>query len=1243
MPQVGVAITAFFVSAGASAATAAWLTAFVGRIALSIGFSVLARALQKKPTFQTPGITTEATQTGGTDPQAFVLGRYATGGQLVTPPMTHGQAGQTPNAYLTYVIAVTDAPRASLSRLFIDGEVATVGGTAHPDYGTPVTLKGVAGTAWIKWYDGSQTAADPMLIAKYGAHPQRPWTTDMVGTGVAHAILTFRFDRKLYKSFPSVRFEVDGVPLYDPRKDPSRGGTGSQSWSNPATWSQTDNPAVMIYNILRGVTMPGGDVWGGGWAEGDLPLSDWVAAMNECDDPIALSAGGTEPRYRAGLEVPVDQEPAAVIEELLKSCAGRIADIGGTMKLVAGAPGVPVKAITDDDIIITDEQSQALFPSLAQTYNGVHASFPDPASLWESRDAPPRYDATAETADGRRLIATVLLPACPWANQVQRLMQAWIAEERRFRRHQLVLPPDTTILEPHDVISWTSVRNGYSAKLFEVAEIVHDPVSLLQAVSLREVDPADYDWNTSLELPWVAPVPGASLPPAQTVPSFAATGTALDDNSGNPRRPAILLTWDGTGQDDVSALEYELRLLGGTQVAPGATLSVASGSLIISAGILPGTNYQVRARFVAPRPVTWTAWVNVTTPATYITLDDFSNLSAIFTAAGLSVPTLVGSLPAAGPARYQGELVYLLADNKLYRWDGAQWTATVPTTDLTGRVASSQLLIADLSNLCEDPGFELAGAGWGAVGGMSGYAILSTDARTGAKCAARPWGGATGNFAVGNNMVFDARAGGTFRISGYVKRNSGGVCTDAGVRLGWLDAAGASISNSAAVLVQASLTTSYQRVSAMVTAPAGAVYARIELIVNGHTAGTFFWDDVYCYRANGGELIVDGSIFGNQVAANSMTAGLFAAGAVKAGDMEIDDVLTMSALGAGFQMGKASDLDYDNSGLYMGRVLKSGGGTGFGFLMGSTSAAGVQRHIRQHEDTGLEVVNAQFRLFADVTSAPETTYTTNQTGLDLTGKKTLNLTLQAAGGRGDTAISANYSASTVVQLFDGTTLIQTWTATGGRRGGSSTINGQNSPYGTGGTGAYRTVQNSSGGPEYTNYPATAGTGYGAGGGGPLYGKGGGAGQTITVSAYDLSALTAPNLTVTIGARDTVGAGANGSVGMVKVKTSVQTLVPAGVIPFAPTASGTFTKGANAAGVGTTIFPDFGNQKGFWTIHNNAGTGVLGMTVKIDAAGTLHTLTSLYNFSFVSDIRPEITASDATARTIKYSFYRMSVD
>lgn len=1064
---------------GGWAAGAAFGSTILGnitaRLLASVAFSALSRALAPKP--KLPGLTNEATQTGGTDPQSFLLGRYATGGQLVAPPMTHGKVGKTPNAYLTYVIAVSDVPGVTLSRLFIDGEVAVIGGVAHPDYGTPVELKGTAGRAWVKWYDGTQTVADPMLIAKYGAHPERPWSADMVGTGTAYAILTFRFDRQLYKNLPAVRFEVDGIALYDPRKDPSLGGSGTHDWSDPSTWEQTDNPAVMIYNILRGIQIPGGDVWGGGWDEGDLRIAEWVAAMNVCDEPVALAAGGTEPRFRAGMEIPVDQEPADAIEELLKTCTGRMADVGGVMKIVVGPPGAPVKVLTDDDIVITDEQSASLFPSLAQTHNGVHATFPDPASLWENRDAPPRYDATAEIEDGRRLIATVSLPACPYGDQVQRLMQAWINEERRFRRHQHVLPPDFTILEPLDVFAWTSARNGYSGKTFEVDEIAHDPVSLLQAGSYREVDPADYDWDTSLEIPWVAPTPGTSLTPPQGVPSFAASGIALDDTNGDPRRPAIILTWDGTDLDDVSALEYELRLQGGVQVVSGATLSVASGSLVISAGIIPDTAYEVRARLIAPRPVSWTAWTLATTPGTFLAPTDFgTQIDSWFADAGISVPRLVNTLPPNDGSRFDDEWVYLIPEKKLYRWS-----------------------------------------------------VASTD---------------------------------------------------------WIS------------------------------------------IVDPND-------------------IPDGALDGSKVAYATLVAGLFAAGAVRAGDMTIDDLLRLDALGAGISVGKVSGFDDVNDGVYMGKTNVAGTPQ-FGFLAGRIKNSGELQRLAFNGVEGFSLLNAAHFVTSSVPTAP-VDITTSQTLPLGAGVKSFRFDGLGAGGGGasgqnDAARPRQDGAAgedTVVELYDGATPTGvSWTFPGGAGGAWYTgndfgTNGENSAYGTGGTGS---TDGALPGGDATGYGAGGGGGFGAGRGG----QGGKKGPNFSIIDYDVSALANPTLVITLGdggaggidLGSTVTGGGKGSPARLTLTIRVASDVPADVVPLVRTFTGSFTKPNN----GTDSFPDYG--AGFWQL-STAGAGLQLGDIELDTIGTvLKSNPAATSLSFFSAKTPKNLGVFNTSRTIDFIFHAM---
>lgn len=50
---------------------------------------------------------------------------------------------------------------------------------------------------------------------------------------------------------------------------------------------------------------------------------------------------------------------------------------------------------------------------------------------------------------------------------------------------------------------------------------------------------------------------------------------------------------------------------------------------------------------------------------------------------------VVAELPASG--NFQGRTVLLTTDNKIYRWTGTVWTASVPTTDLSGTINAAQI------------------------------------------------------------------------------------------------------------------------------------------------------------------------------------------------------------------------------------------------------------------------------------------------------------------------------------------------------------------------------------------------------------------------------------------------------------------------------------------------------------------------------------------------------------------------
>ena len=623
MGALGVGAGTAFAAAGgamfggwvAGAAFGSTLLGAVGvKLLTSVALSALSTALMGKPEGQQAGMRTSSTMTGGTNPEAVILGAFATSGALVCPPMSHGWAGKTPNAYLTYVVELAGAPGHDLLDLMIDGEyVEVLTANPHATYGQRIGGR-FEGRAWIRYYDGTQTTADAGLLATYPAPHVRPWTPDMVGHGICYAILTFQYDREVYHSWPSTRFVLGGMPLYDPRRDSTAGGSGPQRWDSPATWTATRNAAVMVYNILRGIRLPGGHVWGGEATAEDLPYATWAAAMDVCDQQVDDGAGGTEPQYRAGIEVFAEDEPFAVVDELLSACAGHLTEHGGVWQLRCGAPGMPVLFFSDDDVIITDPQEFDPFPAPDATYNAITASYPDPESLWESRDAEPIYNEDWEAEDGgRRLPVDLPLTAVPWGAQVTRIMSALIRDHRRMRRHIITLPPEAGVVEPGDVIAWTSEANFYSAKLFEIAETVRDPRTGLVQVSLREVDPADYDPPSDLTRP-APPDVRPVRPDAQTVPFWSVEGLALEDMEGAPRRSAIRASWDPEAADDARGVRVQVRRSGDAASMIELPLSdVAAGEAVWSSAI-PGEVYEARGRIVAERPTAWTDWMSAVAP-----------------------------------------------------------------------------------------------------------------------------------------------------------------------------------------------------------------------------------------------------------------------------------------------------------------------------------------------------------------------------------------------------------------------------------------------------------------------------------------------------------------------------------------------------------------------------------------------------------------------------------------------------
>ncbi|RVK13431.1 phage tail protein [Sinorhizobium meliloti] len=597
--------------------------------ALQYGVSLIekARAKKRQGAVEARGVTIEV-RMGDDQPASFVVGTYATAG-IRKYIGTWGQAGKTPNAYLTDVVELSCIPHPGLAGIWIDDTKGMIlWNEPHADgRGFPIQEFRVDGKdfAWVRFVDGTQTVADPWLIERFGSHPERPFKATMIGRGIAYAVVTFRYNTEKFGGLPACLFEMLPMPLYDLRKDSTNGGSGAQRWNDPSTWEPSDNNVVVEYNLIRGIYY--GDEWifgGQNLAAFRLPASNWIAGANECDRLVDRAGGGQEKQFRCGYEIRLDMEPLSVIDDISQGCNARLAEVGGVFKTLVGAPGAAVYSFTDDDILVTEDQSFEPFPALSETHNGIEATYPEPSEKWATKDAPPRYSSTLEADDGnRRLVTGVEFPAVPFGRQVQTLMKAMIEEERRFRTHLFHLPPDAFPLEPNDAVSWTSSRNGYANKKFLVIRVL-GKLTFNQLVVLKEFDPSDYSWSGTDELPtdigWLGPIE----PPAQPMYGWQVVPANLLDDAGNPRRPSMRVSCD-PDQDDVRQVHVQVRLKASAAVVfDGIIAYGAPHSWILNGTFLPATTYQARGKFIpfSTRKTDWGAWLDVTTDNVRLNEDD---------------------------------------------------------------------------------------------------------------------------------------------------------------------------------------------------------------------------------------------------------------------------------------------------------------------------------------------------------------------------------------------------------------------------------------------------------------------------------------------------------------------------------------------------------------------------------------------------------------------------------------------
>ena len=626
-------------------------------VAVSLGISYAAQAMEgKPPPPEAARFSVQGTLQGGGDvPRSFIMGECATAGSLVYGNVWGtSDDGKSPNAYLTQVVSMSDIPVKGMTGILVAGEECTLDTGTVTDKGYPVLEYRKAGAdhLWIKFYDGTQTVADPLLVNKVSS-PARPYESTRVGVGVAYMIATALVAEELWTGLPTYKAVIDGIRLYDVTQDSTNGGGGAQRFADPATWGGDGDylPIVQAYNVLRGIR------YAGQWMVGlqtsgaaTVPEFNWRPNVTKCRTPI-LGPDGYEPTYISGMQVNVNVPAGQIITALMTACHGKLSEVGGSYKVHCGAPDSIDFEFHDDDLISSEAQTFAPFKTLADSINGITGTYPDPDQGWNTATAPARYSPVDEATDGnRRLLASPSFDAVPRLSQVQRLMESALRAARRERTHVAVFPPRYWLIETGDVGAWTSPRNGYVAKLFEVTTSVDKP-NLCTSAGLCEVDPSDYGWNHGSDF-----LPGTSgpltffRPAAQGVSDWNVVGDAVTSEDGLRRRAVARLSWDND-IPGVVGIRWRIRRAGDGEPVTVGSITVPDVDMIyIDQNILSLSDYEMSTQYVpsSPRDMLWSEWRGFTTPDARLTIYEMdAALQRILSRAKSDLKNVIGDISAA--------------------------------------------------------------------------------------------------------------------------------------------------------------------------------------------------------------------------------------------------------------------------------------------------------------------------------------------------------------------------------------------------------------------------------------------------------------------------------------------------------------------------------------------------------------------------------------------------------------------
>ncbi len=423
------------------------------------------------------------------------------------------------------------------------------------------------------------------------------WTAAHRGDGLASLMLICQpaasadaFPTIYPRGLPVPSVVADCTPVFDARDD-------SQFVTAPNTWLVSSNPVLNLIFVLT-------DVDRGMGLDYDMLIAPALDVLMEqadlCDEPVALDAGGSEPRYQANGTYSLDNDPADIIAPILDACDGWISQNGdGSLSLKVGVYSAPSIVIESKHIRGVSIQYGT---AEEEAVNELTIQYTSQSIDYKTAPGQPWRDEIDITERGKTLSQQLSLPWVYSHSQSRRL-----AKRRMARLNANLRGTITTTLYGLRALGerWISVQAPDIPDLenvvVEVTGITFDLMNAQCMIKFVSVNPNEIDaWDAATEEGSPPTVPDKLVVPAPLVPTGVANNGTVSQADG------FRLKFADPGRAD---LRYQVRWRvngsGGAYTLSGLLDAsvLISGTLMLQTGAMGGggpETFEVAIQSLAP-------------------------------------------------------------------------------------------------------------------------------------------------------------------------------------------------------------------------------------------------------------------------------------------------------------------------------------------------------------------------------------------------------------------------------------------------------------------------------------------------------------------------------------------------------------------------------------------------------------------------------------------------------------------